>query len=80
MLFYSYRSRVDLNAIEYRKFCEEIESVFTTDFLEKNPLVHSEQYLPIKEAETIKLDPDKEDRVKDLMRKFAERVSVILFF
>jgi len=30
-----YRSRVDVNQIEYRKFCDEIESIFTTDFLEK---------------------------------------------
>ena len=73
--FCSYRSRVELNAIEYKKFCEEIESVFTTDFLEKNPLVAAEQYLPIKDTRNIRLDPDKEDRVKALMLKLAQRVN-----
>jgi hypothetical protein len=71
----SYRSRFDANVIEYKKFCDEIESIFTTDFLEKNPLVDSEQYVAIKEAHTIRLDPDKEDRVKHLMNKIGERVS-----
>ncbi|CAF0725960.1 unnamed protein product [Rotaria sordida] len=70
----SYRSRIDSNAFEYRKFCDEIESIFTTDFLEKNPLVESEQYIALKEATTIQLDPDKEDRVKNVMHKLAERV------
>lgn len=72
---FSYRSRVDLNLIEYRKFCDEIESIFTTDFLEKNPLVDSEQYVAIKDATNIRLEPDKEDRVKNVMSKLAERVS-----
>jgi hypothetical protein len=75
---YSYRSNVDVNQIEYRRFCDEIESIFTTDFLEKNPLVESEQYVAIKDATIIRLDPDKEDRVKTLMSKLAQRVS--LFF
>ena len=70
----SYRSRIELNSIEYKTFCEEIESVFTTDFLEKNPLVAAEQYLPIKDTANIRLDPDKEDRVKALMLKLAQRV------
>ncbi|CAF1138992.1 unnamed protein product [Adineta steineri] len=69
-----YRSRIDVNAIEYKKFCEEIESIFTTDFLEKNPLVESEQYVPIKDTTNIQLDPDKEDRVQILMNKMGERV------
>jgi hypothetical protein len=55
---------LDVNAIEYKTFCDEIETIFTTDFLEKNPLVDSEQYAAVKEATTIRLDPDKEDRVK----------------
>lgn len=73
--FSSYRSRVDSNQIEYRKFCDEIESIFTTDFLEKNPLVESEQYVPIRDATNIRLDPEKEDRVTNLMSKLAQRVS-----
>lgn len=75
-LFSSYRSRIDVNQIEYRKFCDEIESIFTTDFLEKNPLVESEQYVAIKDATIIRLDPDKEDRIKTLMPKLAQRVSL----
>lgn len=75
---FSYRSRVDSNAIEYKKFCEEIESIFTTDFLEKNPLVDSEQYSPLRDASTIRLEPDKEERVEQLMSKLAERVSLSL--
>jgi len=74
-LFYSYRSHVDVNQIEYRRFCDEIESIFTTDFLEKNPLVESEQYVAIKDATNIRLDPDKEDRIKIIMPKLAQRVS-----
>ena len=73
--FFSYRSHLDVNQIEYRRFCDEIESVFTTDFLEKNPLVEAEQYIAIKDASNIRLDPDKEDRVRNLMSKLAERVS-----
>ena len=66
---------MDVNAIEYKKFCEEIESIFTTDFLEKNPLVESEQYVPINDAENIRMDPDKEDRIQVLMNKMAKRVT-----
>ncbi|CAF3937527.1 unnamed protein product, partial [Rotaria sp. Silwood1] len=66
-----YRSRIDPNSIEYKKFCDEIESIFTTDSLEKNPLVDSEQYIAIKDATNIHLDPDKEDRVANLMDKMA---------
>ncbi len=77
-IFSSYRSRLDANQIEYRRFCDEIESIFTTDFLEKNPLVESEQYIAIKEATTIKLDAEKEDRVKNLMSKLAKRVSLYI--
>jgi hypothetical protein len=77
---FSYRSRVDVNAIEYKKFCDEIESIFTTDFLEKNPLVESEQYVAIKDATSIRLDPEKEDRVKNLMDKMAQRVSLLCIF
>lgn len=80
MLLFSYRSRVDSNSIEYRKFCDEIESIFTTDFLEKNPLVASEQYVPLKEATTIRLDPDKENRLTNVMHKLAERVSLVFYF
>jgi hypothetical protein len=82
-LFYfifSYRSRVDVNAIEYKKFCDEIESIFTTNFLEKNPLVESEQYVAIKDATNNQLDPEKEDRVKNLMNKMAQRVSLLCIF
>jgi len=43
-------------------------------FLKKNPLVDSEQYVAIKDAANIRLDPDKEDRVKILMPKLAQRV------
>ncbi len=76
MIFYtSYRSHVDTNHIDYRRFCDEIESVFTTDFLEKNPLLESSQYVAIKDAANIRLDPDKEDRIKILMPKLAQRVS-----
>ena len=49
--------------------------MFTTDFLEKNPLVESEQYVAIKEATNIRLEPEKEERIKVLMPKLAERVS-----
>ncbi|UJR13407.1 hypothetical protein I4U23_000422 [Adineta vaga] len=78
-MYLHYRSRVDVNAIDYKKFCEEIESIFTTDFLEKNPLVDSEQYVPIKDAANIRMDPDKEDRIKVLMEKMAKRVHVRRF-
>jgi hypothetical protein len=71
---------VDVNSIEYKKFCDEIESIFTTDFLEKNPLVESEQYVAIKEATNIQLQPEKEDRLKILMDKFAQRVSLLFLF
>ncbi len=74
-MIFSYRSRADVNSIEYKKFCDEIESIFTTDFLEKNPLVESEQYVAIKDATNVRLDPEKEDRVKNLMGKMAQRVS-----
>lgn len=80
VLFFSYRSRLDANQIEYRKFCDEIESIFTTDFLEKNPLVESEQYVAMKDTTNIRLEPDKEDRVKVLMPKLAQRVSLKLQF
>lgn len=75
ILFFSYRSRIDPNHIDYRKLCDEIESIFTTDFLEKNPLVESEQYVPVKDTANIRLDADKEERIKILMPKLAQRVS-----
>jgi hypothetical protein len=66
--------------IEYKKFCDEIESIFTTDSLEKNPLVDSEQYTAIKDATAIRLDAEKEDRVKNLMDKMAQRVSLLFIY
>lgn len=38
-------------------------------------MVDSEQYVAIKDATNIRLEPDKEDRVKNVMSKLAERVS-----
>lgn len=77
---FSYRSRVDSTSIEYKKFCDEIESIFTTDALDKNPLVDCEQYIAIKDANNIHLDPDKEDRVKNVLDKMANRVNFIFIY
>ena len=54
--------------------------LYAIDFLEKNPLVDSEQYVATKDATNIRLNPDKEDRVKNLMDKMAKRVSLIFIF
>lgn len=69
-----YRSRSDSNSIDYKRFCEEIESIFTNDQLEKNPLSICEQYQTIKESSMTKLDPDEEDQVEQVLKKISNRV------
>jgi hypothetical protein len=71
----SYQSPKDIRQIEYKRFCVEIESIFSDNQLEKNPLIEPEKYALIKNVARNKLSPDAEDLVKKSLKAISDRVS-----
>eukprot|EP00106_Octopus_bimaculoides_P000016 XP_014767458.1 PREDICTED: uncharacterized protein LOC106867177 [Octopus bimaculoides] len=64
-------------AVDYRKFCDEIESVFTTPNLDKSPLKEVEQYRPKQEWETNILKEEEESEFMKAMTRIAEKVRQV---
>lgn len=62
--------------VDYRQFCDEIESIFTTKDLEKNPLLEVNQFQPPNEMEINELTPEAEELLRGCCGKLAERVRV----
>ncbi|CAI9726336.1 Hypothetical predicted protein [Octopus vulgaris] len=64
-------------SVDYRKFCDEIESVFTTANLDKSPLKEVEQYRPKQEWETNILKEEEESEFMKAMTRIAEKVRQV---
>jgi hypothetical protein len=75
ILLLSFKSPKDPHAIEYKKFCVEVESIFADDQLEKNPLIDAKQYVLERNITQNYLTADAEDMVVNGLKKIAERVS-----
>lgn len=61
--------------MEYLRFCQEIESVFTKDHLEKCPLDEVEQFQPDKKNASNMLSDVEEEQVQKCMLRLAEKVT-----
>lgn len=79
-LLFSYRSRKDDQAVEYKDFWYEVENVFGKERLEKNPLMESEQHRPKDVIGKNRLLPDEGDIAHSALAKLAERVIIKLGF
>ncbi|XP_052771578.1 uncharacterized protein LOC128211160 [Mya arenaria] len=69
-----YESYQDPEYVEYLKFCDEVESIFTTKELEKRPLEDVVQFKPPEEWELNKLPADQENRFTACMDRLSEKV------
>lgn len=69
-----YQSAADPDYVDYRRFCDEIESIFTTKHLEKTPLEQVDQFKPPDEWELNALQPDQAEKFMRCMTKIKEKV------
>lgn len=69
-----YQSSSDSESIDYRKFCDEVESIFTTQNLEKNPLKNIEQFRPEEEWKLNVLTEEEKLLLQEAMNNIAEKV------
>lgn len=60
--------------VDYLKFCDEVESIFTTKELEKTPLEDVIQFKPPEEWQMNKLPDDQWNRFELCMNRLAEKV------
>jgi len=74
MLEDRYQSGRDIDFVEYLRFCKDIESIFTTDNLEKNPLEEVVLFRPDEDSPG-KLTDDQETQLKECMLRIAEKVQ-----
>lgn len=69
-----YQSAADPDYIDYKRFCDEIESIFTTKHLEKTPLEQVDQFKVPVEWELNALQPQEADKFMRCMTKMKEKV------
>lgn len=69
-----YQSPTHCQSIDYKKFCEEVESIFTIRHLEKNPLRHIYQFQPEEECRLNALSEEEQVLLQQAMQRIAERV------
>ncbi|GFR65921.1 hypothetical protein ElyMa_001958300 [Elysia marginata] len=74
MLEDKYQSGCDPDFVEYLRFCQEIESIFTKDHLEKSPLEEVEQFKPDEEWTVTELSADEEEKLNCCLLRIAEKV------
>ncbi|KAK3798859.1 hypothetical protein RRG08_050238 [Elysia crispata] len=74
MLEDKYQSGCDPDFVEYLRFCQEIESIFTKDHLEKSPLEDVEQFRPDEEWTVTELTSDEEEKLYCCLLRIAEKV------
>lgn len=60
--------------MDYLKFCDEVESIFTTKELEKKPLQEVVQFRPPEEWQLNKLEPEAEETFQLCMERLTEKV------
>jgi len=71
-----YQSPYNPDYVDYTRFCDDVESVFTVKGLEKNPLYDVQQFRPLPEAVKSKLTDYYEDLLEAAMNRLADRVRV----
>ncbi|KAL8564995.1 hypothetical protein ACOMHN_003371 [Nucella lapillus] len=69
-----YQSPVDTDYIDYRRFCDEVESIFTTKHLEKMPLEEVDTFKPPVEWELNSMSPENNEKFMKCMTKIKEKV------
>lgn len=72
--YFSFRSVKDDQTVEYKSFCEEVESAFGESHLEKNPLLEPSQHQVKKRVLNSNLTAKDEDDASGGLAKVAERV------
>ena len=60
--------------MEYNRFCQDIEQIFTKDHLEKNPLEEVAQFKPDEEWAVTVLTEEQEKQLEACMMRIAEKV------
>ena len=65
----------DPDYVDYLKFCDEVESIFTTKELEKRPLEDVVQFKPPEEWERNKLPVDQQNRFRACMERLSDKVT-----
>lgn len=73
---YSYQFPYDADFIEYLRFSDDIESIFTTKNLEKAPLLEVEQFVPDVESQHNQLRQDEEQTIVTCLTRLAEKVRL----
>ena len=63
--------------MDYVRFSNEIEAIFTTSGLEKNPTAHVSQYVPARAVLTNSLQEQDQLVFQTAMQKLAEKVQLI---
>lgn len=69
-----YQSAADPEYIDYKRFCDEVESIFTTKHLEKMPLEEVQQFQPPVEWELNSLSAENNEKFMRCMTKIKEKV------
>ena len=75
---YSYQATED-DFVDYLRFSDDIESIFTTKNLEKAPLLAVSQFRPPEEWELNKLDDEMESLLMNSIGRLAEQVINIIY-
>lgn len=74
--FFRYLSPGYPDYVDYVKFSDDVESIFTFKELEKAPLQEVIQFKPPEEWELNKLEPEAESQFSRCMDSIAEKVSI----
>ena len=77
LYLYRYQSQGYPDFVDYLKFCDDVESIFTFKELEKAPLQEVTQFKPPEEWELNKLEPAAEQQFAVCMDGIAEKVRAM---
>ena len=72
---FRYQSAKDPSQVDYMRFSDEIESIFTRKNLEKTPTAEVVQFVPPVGVNMYVLSPEEEQTLQKTMHRLAERVS-----
>lgn len=74
MCYCRYQSAKDPTYVDYMKFSDEVESIFTRKDLEKTPTAEVVQFVPPVDVNMYVLSPEEEQTLQKTMHRLAERV------
>ena len=74
-LYIRFQSGRDPDFVDYLRFCQEVESIFTTDHLEKNPLQNVALFKPDEEFAVMQLNEQEERKLQECMMRIADKVE-----